>query len=76
MQAVSLFVCILFLYKKEMLNPLLCLERNYFAYVYPTQPYKIYLCKVFWQAGMTGTDSKMVSEISSNVTYQVLLFTP
>lgn len=33
-------------------------KQNYYAYVYPNQPYKIYLCKVFWQAPMTGTDSK------------------
>ena len=29
-----------------------------YAYVYPTQPYKIYLCNAFWSAPMTGTDSK------------------
>lgn len=33
-------------------------KQNYYAYVYPNQPYKIYVCKVFWQAPMTGTDSK------------------
>lgn len=33
-------------------------KQNYYAYVYPNQPYNIYLCKVFWQAPMTGTDSK------------------
>lgn len=33
-------------------------RQNYYAYVYPNQPYKIYLCKVFWSAPMTGTDSK------------------
>jgi len=33
-------------------------KQNYYAYVYPNQPYTIYLCKVFWQAPMTGTDSK------------------
>ena len=33
-------------------------KKNYYAYVYPTQPYKIYVCKVFWTAPMTGTDSK------------------
>ena len=32
--------------------------QNYYAYVYPNQPYKIYLCRVFWSAPMTGTDSK------------------
>ena len=33
-------------------------KQNYYAYVYPNQPYKIYLCKVFWNAPATGTDSK------------------
>ena len=26
--------------------------------MYPNQPYKIYVCKVFWSAPMAGTDSK------------------
>ena len=33
----------------------------------PTQPYKIYVCKAFWNAPMTGTDSKggtLVHEMS------------
>jgi peptidyl-Lys metalloendopeptidase len=29
-----------------------------YAYVYPNQPYKIYLCNAFWSAPMKGTDSK------------------
>lgn len=33
-------------------------KKKYYAYVYPTQPYTIYLCSVFWTAPMTGTDSK------------------
>ena len=33
-------------------------NQQYFAYVYPNQPYKIYLCRAFWSASMTGTDSK------------------
>jgi peptidyl-Lys metalloendopeptidase len=33
-------------------------KQNYYAYVYPNQPYKIYLCRVFWSAPMKGTDSK------------------
>ncbi|MEO8002081.1 MAG: M35 family metallo-endopeptidase [Arenimonas sp.] len=31
---------------------------NYYAYVYPNQPYQIYVCNAFWSAGLTGTDSK------------------
>jgi peptidyl-Lys metalloendopeptidase len=41
--------------------------QSYYAYVYPTQPYKIYVCKAFWTAPMTGTDSKsgtLVHEMS------------
>ncbi len=33
-------------------------NENYFAYVYPAQPYKIYVCKAFWTAPLTGTDSR------------------
>lgn len=33
-------------------------KKRYYAYVYPTQPYTIYLCSVYWGAPMTGTDSK------------------
>lgn len=29
----------------------------YFAYVYPAQPYNIYVCRAFWTAPLTGTDS-------------------
>jgi len=42
-------------------------NKTYYAYVYPTQPYKIYVCKAFWNAPMTGTDSKggtLVHEMS------------
>jgi peptidyl-Lys metalloendopeptidase len=33
-------------------------KKTYYAYVYPTKPYVIYVCKAFWTAPMTGTDSK------------------
>ena len=33
-------------------------NQSYYAYVYPSQPYKVYLCRAFWSASMTGTDSK------------------
>ncbi|HRG16915.1 MAG TPA: M35 family metallo-endopeptidase [Pseudomonadota bacterium] len=29
-----------------------------YAYVYPTQPYRVYLCNAFWSAPNTGTDSR------------------
>lgn len=43
-----------------------CTDSAY-AYVYPTQPYKVYLCSAFWSAPMSGTDSKggtIVHELS------------
>lgn len=33
-------------------------KKRYYAYVYANQPYRIYLCSIFWQAPATGTDSK------------------
>jgi peptidyl-Lys metalloendopeptidase len=33
-------------------------NQSYYAYVYPTQPYQIYVCRAFWSAPNTGTDSK------------------
>jgi peptidyl-Lys metalloendopeptidase len=40
---------------------------NIYAYVFPTQPYKIYVCGAFWAANNTGTDSRagtLVHEMS------------
>ena len=40
---------------------------NVYAYVYPNDPYKIYVCNAFWAAPMLGTDSKagtLVHEMS------------
>lgn len=42
-------------------------KKNYYAYVYPNQPYNIYVCRAFWNAPATGTDSKagtLVHEMS------------
>ncbi|WP_341501473.1 M35 family metallo-endopeptidase [Gallaecimonas sp. GXIMD4217] len=42
-------------------------KKQYFAYVYPTQPYVVYLCSAFWSAPNTGTDSRagtIVHELS------------
>ena len=33
-------------------------NQNYYAYVYPTRPYEIFVCRAFWTAPLTGTDSK------------------
>jgi len=43
-----------------------CSDSSY-AYVYPDQPYTIYVCKAFWPAPLKGTDSKsgtLVHELS------------
>jgi peptidyl-Lys metalloendopeptidase len=42
-------------------------KKPYYAYVYPNQPYKIYVCKAFWSAPTMGSDSKagtLVHEMS------------
>ncbi|QSX77023.1 M35 family metallo-endopeptidase [Agrilutibacter solisilvae] len=33
-------------------------NQSYYAYVYPTRPYEIFVCRAFWTAPNTGTDSK------------------
>lgn len=33
-------------------------NQSYYAYVYPTRPYEIFVCRAFWSANNTGTDSK------------------
>ncbi len=33
-------------------------NQSYYAYVYPTRPYEIFVCRAFWSAPNTGTDSK------------------
>jgi len=42
-------------------------NQNYYAYVYPSRPYEIFVCRAFWSAPLTGTDSKagtLIHEIS------------
>jgi peptidyl-Lys metalloendopeptidase len=42
-------------------------NQSYYAYVYPTRPYEIFVCRAFWSAPRTGTDSKagtLVHEMS------------
>jgi len=44
-----------------------CTKVSVYAYVYPSQPYKVYLCNSFWDAPVTGTDSQagtLVHEVS------------
>ncbi len=33
-------------------------NQSYYAYVYPTRPYEIFVCRAFWSAPNTGTDSR------------------
>ncbi len=33
-------------------------NQSYYAYVYPTKPYEIFVCRAFWSAPARGTDSK------------------
>ena len=33
-------------------------NQSYYAYVYPTKPYEIFVCRAFWSAPNTGTDSR------------------
>ncbi|MDB5748474.1 MAG: mep [Massilia sp.] len=30
--------------------------------MYPTQPYKIYVCRAFWTAPLTGTDDNVYGQ--------------
>lgn len=42
-------------------------NQSYFAYVFPTKPYEIFVCRAFWSAPAKGTDSKagtLVHEMS------------
>jgi peptidyl-Lys metalloendopeptidase len=47
-------------------------KQSYYAFVYPDKPYQIHVCRAFWTAPMTGTDSKagtLIHEMSHfNVT--------
>lgn len=33
-------------------------DEPYFAYVYPARPYTVWVCRAFWAAAVTGTDSR------------------
>lgn len=42
-------------------------KKRYYAYVYPNQPYKVYLCNIFWLAPPVNRDSQagtLVHEVS------------
>ena len=50
-------------------------KKTYYAYVYPTQPYKIYLCGAFWAAPVTGTDSRAGTLIHEMTHFNVVAST-
>lgn len=50
-------------------------KKPYYAYVYPNRPYTVYLCKVFWTAPMTGTDSKAGTLIHETSHFYVVIGT-
>jgi peptidyl-Lys metalloendopeptidase len=52
-----------------------CTETDTYAYVYPTQPYKIYVCGAFWSAPLTGTDSKAGTLIHEMTHFNVVAST-
>jgi peptidyl-Lys metalloendopeptidase len=51
-----------------------CNDSSY-AYVYPTQPYKVYLCGAFWSAPNTGTDSRAGTLIHETSHFNVVAST-
>ena len=51
-----------------------CTE-DYYAYVYPSRPYKIYVCNVFWQAPASGRDSKFGTLIHEMSHFKVVAST-
>ena len=52
-----------------------CTDTGTYAYVYPTQPYKIYVCGAFWNAPMTGTDSKGSTLVHEMMHFNVIAST-
>lgn len=49
-----------------------CTDSGTYAYVYPNQPYKIYVCGAFWSAPNTGTDSKAGTLVHESSHFTVL----
>lgn len=48
---------------------------NWYAFVYAGEPYRIYLCNVFWNAPETGTDSKMGTLVHETSHFNVVAST-
>lgn len=52
-----------------------CTMTNAYAYVYATQPYRIYLCGYFWKAPATGRDSKAGTLVHEDSHFNVVAST-
>jgi peptidyl-Lys metalloendopeptidase len=52
-----------------------CTDSGTYAYVYPTQPYRVYLCGAFWSAPSTGTDSKAGTLVHESSHFNVVAST-
>lgn len=52
-----------------------CTDSGTYAYVYPTQPYKVYLCGAFWSAPNTGTDSRAGTLVHESSHFNVVAST-
>jgi peptidyl-Lys metalloendopeptidase len=50
-------------------------KQSYYAFVYPDKPYQIHVCKAFWTAPMTGTDSKAGTLIHETSHFNVVAST-
>jgi peptidyl-Lys metalloendopeptidase len=52
-----------------------CSDTGTYAYVYPTQPYRVYLCGAFWAAPNTGTDSRAGTLVHESSHFNVVAST-
>ena len=50
-------------------------NQSYYAFVYPDKPYQIHVCKAFWTAPLTGTDSKAGTLIHETSHFNVVAST-
>ncbi len=48
---------------------------GYYAFVFPNQPYKIYVCEAFWAAGLSGTDSRSGTLVHEMSYFQIVATT-
>jgi len=49
-----------------------CTDSGTYAYVYPNDPYVVYLCGAFWSAPNTGTDSRAGTLIHESSHFDVV----